>query len=357
MKSNNIFEDEAYRTSRKNEFDGNLVHGAKKYHLVTNRNGDDKPNSVGHSKGLNKVTNIGEDKYQPILSKWESVNICPVCNSSKNSFYLQREALKVYRCANCDHRFLNPRIKFSEASILYSEDSTAADIYNSSVELELNAIQFRYVVDVMKSYSDDYNKILDIGCGNGLLLKTALKQGYKYCIGVDINQSYQNIKSNAISPGLSFYNMTFDEILNNEELLGNNYDCISMWFVLEHIYDIKKIVRDVYKLLKKGGVFVIGVPNAKSLATRIIREKSPTYNWKHVSYFTKENLNLLLENAGFEEIFSETLITEIDNIKSYLSGEHPYEGIGDTENIFDFITPEFIYKNSMGSKIFSIFKK
>ena len=53
----------------------------------------------------------------------------------------------------------------------------------------------------------------------------------------------------------------------------------------------------------------------------------------------------------------DVLTMEIDNIKSYLSGEPPYNGYGDPKNIFSFIDPSFIHKNLLGSRLISIFRK
>ena len=50
------------------------------------------------------------------------------------------------------------------------------------------------------------------------------------------------------------------------------------------------------------------------------------------------------------------MITEIDNIKSYMSGEYPYHGYGDPEHLFDFITPEYIHRHHLGSRQIAIFR-
>ena len=94
-----------------------------------------------------------------------------------------------------------------------------------------------------------------------------------------------------------------------------------------------------------------------SLATRMIREESPCFNWKHTHYFHPDTLSLILKDQGFELLHMETVITEIDNIKSFLNWQHPYSGSGDPENIFSHITPEYIHKNLMGSRIIAIAKR
>ena len=99
------------------------------------------------------------------------------------------------------------------------------------------------------------------------------------------------------------------------------------------------------------------VPNIESLASRLIREKSPTFAWKHVSHFSARSLKFLLKTNGFECIHLETVISEIDNIKSYMSGEYPYHGYGDPLKLFDFITPEYLHNNFLGSRLLGVFRK
>ena len=73
------------------------------------------------------------------------------------------------------------------------------------------------------------------------------------------------------------------------------------------------------------------------------------------AYFNEESLKILSKNI-FTIIHFETVVSEIDNIKSYLSGKWPYDGYGDPENHFKFITPEFLHQKKLGSRILALYK-
>ncbi len=347
----NNFED---RLKAKNEFDGNLLYGAQKFHAETNRSGIGKPSSGylirEHAK---VVTDTGVDRYQRREGCWEEINACPVCGLTENTFFLTRFGLDIYRCKNCSHRFLNPRVSFDAAMRIYADDKTASDIYTKPLQIKTDEIKYQYGLDMISQLAPPAkNKIMDIGCGAGVFLKTAHKNGWETCVGVDVNERYNDIYRE--DKGVQFINATFENL--SPEKLGGNYDCISMWSVLEHLYDVHSILDTIKKLLKKDGLLFILVPNVESLATRLMREMSPTFAWKHLSHFTMKSLNYLMDKHGFEKILMETVITEIDNIKSYMSGEYPYHGYGDPEGLFDFITPEYIHKNNLGSRIIGIFR-
>lgn len=336
------------------QFDGNLRFGAGDFHAKTNRSGQGKPSSGGMTREHAKVvTDTGIDRYQRHEGIWEEVKACPVCGSTEREHMISRYALEIYRCKGCTHRYLNPRVKFDEACRIYADDKTSADIYTQPMQIEVDEIKYQYGLDLVEQLGlPSKKKIMDIGCGAGVYLRMAERNKWEQCIGIDINERYDAMYKDA--PGVQYICSTFESMDTSK--LGDNYDCIAMWSVLEHLYDLHGIVESVKKLLAKNGLFFILVPNVESLATRLMRERSPTFNWKHVSHFSLKSLSTLMEKHGLKLEHAETVITEIDNIRSYMSGEYPYHGYGDPTGLFPFITPEYIHGNMLGSRLIAIFR-
>ena len=94
-------------------------------------------------------------------------------------------------------------------------------------------------------------KLLDIGCGIGDMLAFRPNS-----IGIDVN--HYNIDY-CLSRGLEAY-FTPDEVLNfsNEE-----FDSVLLDNVLEHIERPKELLMEIKRVLKSGGVLLIGVPGAR----------------------------------------------------------------------------------------------
>lgn len=346
---------DAARLEAKNQFDGNLAYGAKKFHADTARSGKGRPASgyivPAHAE---VVQDTGSERYERRHEFWEAVDQCPVCHSSDRHHFLHRFGIDVVRCEHCGHRYQNPRIRFDKATELYSNDASPAKVYNSVVQKDIDRYKYHYGLSLVEQLSPlAKNKIMDIGCGAGGLLFEAEREGWQQCVGVDINERWTSNFSD--QNGVQFINSTFESL--DPKAIGKNYSAITMWNVLEHIYDIHQTVASIKTLLAERGLFVVMVPNVESLASRIIREKSPTFNWKHVSHFCINSLNTLMTKHGFNCVHQETVISEIDNIKSYLSGEYPYHGFGDPSGFFDFITPEYIHDNMLGSRILAIYQK
>lgn len=348
---------EASRIDAKELFDGNLVFGAKKFHKSTFRSDEKTRGSPAdgamHREQALVVRETGQERYQRIDEFWEPVDNCPVCHSAKRDFFISRFALDIYECLNCTHYYMHPRIKFDKLVELYACDKTAAKIYKSDMQMGIDRAKAAYGLSLLEKIGPpDKKKIMDLGCGSGLFLTVAHESGWTTCVGVDANDEFKDVYSD--EHGIQYISSTFEALDSNA--LGDAYDVITLWNVLEHLYDLDGIVAKLKELLKPGGLLFIMVPNVKSLATRIIRERSATFNWKHVSHFSTKSLKMLMQKQGLECEFLETAITEIDNIKSYLSGAWPYSGVGDPEALFEFITPEYLHKNHLGSRIIGVFR-
>lgn len=344
----------ASRLDAVSEFDGNLRFGAKKFHQETNRSGEGKPADGGLTREQAKIVrDTGQDRYQRVGDFWEDVDACPVCGSNERRFFLGRMGLEIWRCKQCDHRYQHPRISFEKACELYADDKTASDMYTQSIQKEIDRIKYQYGLDLIKQLNPPgQDRIMDIGCGAGVFLQVALENGWATCVGIDANSRYAQIYQEA--NGIQYIQSSFERF--DRKRLGENYDCISLWNVLEHLYDLQGIVAEVKRMLKSGGLLFIMVPNVESMATRLFREKSATFNWKHVSHFAPNSLRTLMSRHGLECVHMETAITEIDNVKSYMSGEYPYHGFGDPDHLFDFITPEYLHRNMLGSRMIGVFK-
>lgn len=342
----------------KNIFDGQLQYGAKQFHNETKRTGSqtlgERP-ADGVLTRFHKiiVKDTERERYQRFGDFWEDVDTCTVCGSTERKRFVERMGLEFWRCLNCTHGFQSPRITSEKAIEFYSDDTSSEMVLTSPIQKKLDLQKYQYGLDLISEIGVcKKEKIMDIGCGAGGFVKLAPSDGWKFSVGIDANSLYQTEYKNTES--VQFINADFDEL--STKVLGDGYDCITMWNVLEHLYDLNKIVDNIKNLLKSDGLVFIMVPNSLSLATRLMRNMSPTFSWKHVSHFTEHSLTTLFANHGFKCEFKETVISEIDNIKSYMSGEYPYHGYGDPDQIFDFITPDFIHENMLGSRLIGIFR-
>jgi methionine biosynthesis protein MetW len=162
-------------------------------------------------------------------------------------------------------------------------------------------------IDAVVELTESGNKILDIGVGNGDLLLKASKKAFTKLYGIDV--SNQNIKKtkNNIKANLSVQNIDI-----KTSFKSNSFDVVTLVAVLEHVFNVNFVLKEVNRILKKGGKIIIEVPNLAFLPRRleILFGRAPRtgygasdYDIGHLHYFTQDSLKKLLEKHGFKVIY------------------------------------------------------
>jgi SAM-dependent methyltransferase len=96
-------------------------------------------------------------------------------------------------------------------------------------------------------------RILDAGCGSGILLDALEARGYQVC-GLDISRrSLEQLDR----PGRQLIEA---DLTRCEPPEGESFDAILLLDVLEHLDDEKVVLRTLRRLLKPGGLAVVSVP-------------------------------------------------------------------------------------------------
>ena len=136
-------------------------------------------------------------------------------------------------------------------------------------------------------------KILDLGCGRGDFLKVLLEYGM---IGFGVDQSDQARKLCSTAE---------IKVCNIEETLPykkNTFDYVFSKSVLEHFYYPEKIVNEIHRVLKPGGLVITMVPDWKSIYKMFYED------YTHRTPFTKESLQKIFYINGFDDVQSDTFI-------------------------------------------------
>ncbi len=124
------------------------------------------------------------------------------------------------------------------------------------------------------------DKILDIGVGLGRLLSDVSVECTKY--GVDISLPYLlEAKSKGINVCLS----KIEELPYQDDF----FDIVISTDVLEHVFDLYACIKQIYRVVKPGGVIIVRVPYKEDLSSYVSYEK---YKFVHVRSIDKALLDL-----------------------------------------------------------------
>ena len=147
-------------------------------------------------------------------------------------------------------------------------------------------------------------KILDIGCGGGLLSEPLSRLGATLT-GIDAsNNNIEVAKLHAKEMNLNIkYINSSPENLN----LKNEFDVILNMEIVEHVSDVNLFILNCSKLIKKNGIMFVATlnKNLKSYLFGIIGAEYilrwlpiGTHDWN--KFITPEDLNIIVSKNGFK---------------------------------------------------------
>ena len=135
--------------------------------------------------------------------------------------------------------------------------------------------------------------LLEIGCGTGMILKE-LAPVARNAIGIDISPG---MLAQAQARGLDVVVGSATDLPFQNE----SFDFICSFKVLAHIEDIQKVMQEVARVLRPGGVAALEFYNSKSLRTLIKHLKAP---------------HAISEESNDEDVY--TRYDSIEDVSSYL---------------------------------------
>lgn len=140
--------------------------------------------------------------------------------------------------------------------------------------------------------------LLDIGAGTGDFLVEAKNRGWKvYGIEPD-----EEARKRASEKGIKLSE-------NSAKFKSGKFDIVTMWHVLEHVYDLKNQISELEHLLKKNGLLVIAVPNFKSYDAHHYKEFWAAYDVpRHLWHFSQTSFKHLFSGTRFDKIDIKPLI-------------------------------------------------
>lgn len=160
------------------------------------------------------------------------------------------------------------------------------------------------LIQLIKKYKKSKKiKLLDIGSNIGIFVKLAKESGWT-AIGIDLDK-------NAVDVGRQKFKIDLRWVrLEKAQFKSESFDVVVLSHTFEHIPQPKKLINEIRRILKKGGILIMEVPNIEGLPVKM--QKIRGENWygfdprHHLWHFSPQTICQILEGEGFKVLELDT---------------------------------------------------
>lgn len=127
------------------------------------------------------------------------------------------------------------------------------------------------------------HNLLDVGCGNGAFVDAARKRNVE-AWGCDVSPSLKNHE-----------HVYADKFLEDVHFPTDHFSIVTMHDVLEHLIDPIKTLKEIFRIVKQKGRFLLDFPR--------FHVEQGKHHWKKVEHlwmFDRKQLTAMLEKVGFQ---------------------------------------------------------
>ena len=236
------------------------------------------------------------------------MSACPVCGSERTarlftgSDRLYRTTAKefaVVECRECGLARLDPQPdpeelrRYYPAGYWFAPDGSAASRMEEAYRRMVLRDHVRFVERALRE-SKARGPLLDVGCGGGLFLGMLRDRGFRV-VGLDWSREAAAIawkRQGAAAVCGS---------LEKAPFASGSLGAITMFHVIEHLYDPRAYLIAARQLLEGKGRLIVQAPNAACWQFRILGRKWNGIDVpRHLYDFRDGDLERLLESCGFE---------------------------------------------------------
>ena len=138
-------------------------------------------------------------------------------------------------------------------------------------------------VEFLETYAQNKKKLLDIGCGSGILMLIGKKLGVEKVVGIDIDEKVNDVVLENFSKNR--INDNFQVIIGNlVDNVNEKYDLVVSNILVDVL---EKLLEDIEKILEKDATVIFsGILNEKEEA---FLKKAKNYNLKQIDRREKNN--------------------------------------------------------------------
>lgn len=225
-------------------------------------------------------------------------NARTLCTATDRLYGTTQREFQIVACEGCGLLRLAPLpppedlSHYYPADYWYAPDDTLAAALEQWYRRLVLGDHVRFVTRALAECGES-GPVLDVGCGGGLFPRVLRERGFP-AVGLDS------------SPGAAAVAWHTNGVpvlcgdLAQAPLAGGSCAGITMFHVLEHLYDPRAYLDSARALLKANGRLIVQVPNAACWQFRLLGSRWNGVDApRHLTDFRARDLEALLAAAGF----------------------------------------------------------
>lgn len=218
----------------------------------------------------------------------------PVYVDVKDWEYGTYHSVQYATCENCGSLIQEPLPDHAVIPSFYPSTYRTYQSHAKGLFSRLKSIQEHTSVKrISKIIGGNFDcRILEVGCGTGMLLSALQHREYHNLSGIDFGSAFEK-------KGIRFWQGDIETEFPFEE----TFDVIIMRNVLEHFRDPIRILAVCRDHLAAGGRVIILTPNADSLALRLFGKYWAGFHApRHIMLFSEKTLDYAARKTGFQKL-------------------------------------------------------
>jgi SAM-dependent methyltransferase len=203
---------------------------------------------------------------------------------------------QIVKCNHCGLMYANPRESDADQD-KFKEYDPNWTLQHSDQRFDKESLQirdYRKTRDFLRKIFPYRGKLIEIGSGFGYLLNFLKQDGW------DV-MGLEPLKGCCQFSESEFGIKAIPKIIEEAALDENSVDVVLMMHVIEHVPDPFGTFKEVYRVLRPGGYFILETPRYDTLMFKLLgkRERSLSCDG-HIYFFTSDTLKNMATNAGFK---------------------------------------------------------
>jgi SAM-dependent methyltransferase len=210
-----------------------------------------------------------------------------------------------FECDDCGMIFIHPQPTVDEIKLMYSKEYFEGDFRCGHAgsyfdEKTQTSLEDEALIERIRRFTPS-GKFLEIGCAGGAFLRAAQKAGY----------DVKGVEFSDVAAQLARETFKLDVVtgdVTDAKFADETFDVVFMGDVLEHLPNPLATCKEVFRIMKSGGVFVMECPmQTNTIFSRVgffgfgLLGKKTTVHMPpyHLFEYRPASMAAMLRRAGF----------------------------------------------------------